>query len=99
MGRKGGEEVMIFRVICEAIGMGVIAGVVAFLFFGLFTIVKEVFHKIRVHYKAKHRFDKPPIAKCYCVDCAHFIKERHECWYNKWSHDDNHFCAWAEPKL
>ena len=90
---------LIFSVICEAIGLGVIVAIIVPVFFGLFTVIKEGIHKIRVHYKAKHRFDKPPMAKCYCVDCAHFIKERHECWYNKWSHDDNHFCAWAEPKL
>lgn len=31
--------------------------------------IKEGVKKLKYHYKVKHRFNKPPTAKCYCRDC------------------------------
>lgn len=55
-------------------------------------------------YRIKHRFDKPPIAKCYCVDCYYYEPYKAEgstmgkCFFNSnRGFNDNHFCAMAEP--
>ena len=90
---------LIFSVICEAIGLGVIVAIIVPAFFGLFTVIKEGIHKIRVHYKAKHRFDKPPMAKCYCVDCCSYIESAEICVLNGCGYASDHFCAYAKPKV
>jgi hypothetical protein len=33
---------------------------------------KEFIEGKRYDYQLKHRFDKPPTAKCYCKDCSHW---------------------------
>lgn len=52
-------------------------------------------------YQVNHRFDKPPKAKCYCVDCVHYdpIDSRTGlcCLSNGKAFTDDHFCAMAEP--
>ena len=54
--------------------------------------------KCRYHYL--HRFNKKPIAKCYCIDCINYIDTTHRCCLL--SADkyvlDNWFCADAKPK-
>ena len=51
------------------IGGCLVTVLLVFILFGLFSIIKN-FIQVQIHkYKIKHRFDKPPIAKCYCIDC------------------------------
>ena len=49
----------------------------------------------------KHRFDKPPTAKCYCRDCKFWIPENGECHVSHTAKGycmaDNWFCYSAEP--
>ena len=52
--------------------------------------------KIKYNHKIKHRFDKPPAAKCYCIDCKNHIEER--CSITGWIVPDNYFCGSAEPR-
>lgn len=50
-------------------------------------------------YKFKHRFDKPPLAKCYCKDCKYRMKKLDECTvHGSFCAIENYFCADAEPK-
>lgn len=35
--------------------------------------------KKKREYKIKHRFDKPPTAKCYCVDCVNWNEKNGFC--------------------
>ena len=65
-------------------------------------IIKD-FIQVQIHkYKIKHRFDKPPIAKCYCIDCKNCKEEKHS---GRWCYRfdrcvaDNWFCWEAEPDL
>lgn len=57
----------------------------------------EFIYKKKWEYTIKHRFDKPPTAKCYCVDC-----DRHDNTARciKFDHytADNWFCWDAEPR-
>ena len=57
-------------------------------------------HK-KYEHKRKHRFDKPPIAKCYCKDCIHFggsIYDNACSCHKGWQVADNWFCWAAEPR-
>lgn len=53
---------------------------------------------LRYRYKEKHRYDKPPTAKCYCKDCK-FHDDNGMCYglVNERT-NDSCFCAWAERK-
>lgn len=64
-------------------------------------LCEEISHILWTH-KYKHRFDKPPKAKCYCVDCKYRVKKSNGgVWCT--AHDgfwpvSSYFCADAEPK-
>lgn len=55
-------------------------GATTLIVLGVFAIccivgfIQESIVKLRWHYKYKHRFDKKPIAKCYCIDCSYHDK-------------------------
>lgn len=40
--------------------------------------ISEIIKKYKIRYQYKHRFNKPPKAKCYCKDCKH-RNEYEEC--------------------
>jgi len=66
--------------------------------------LKECIDNLMRYYRIKHRFDKPPTAKCYCVDCNHHDKETGRCWrFGETTGEyrctaDNWFCWEAEPR-
>lgn len=82
-------------------GCAVIVSLV-FILYGLFSIIKN-FIQVQIHkYKIKHRFDKPPIAECYCIDCKNCKEEEYRgrwCYRFKRCVADNWFCWEAEPDL
>lgn len=54
---------------------------------------------LKLKYRQKHRFDKPPTAKCYCIDCIYHDNEtRRCCKFKTWSTADHWFCWNAEPR-
>ena len=57
---------------------------------------------VKHRYQRKHRFDKPPTAKCYCIDCENYSSwedDDHICFaHNGWHVADNWFCWSATPK-
>ena len=59
--------------------------------------------KYKRQYRIKHRFDKPPTAKCYCRDCKFWDKESGECHSHHtapgYCMADCWFCYSAEPIL
>lgn len=88
-----------------------------FTFVGLFTTlaivfailclafcgIKEGIFNLKWRYKYKHRFDKPPTAKCYCRDCKYHGSETNQCYrFGETTKEyrctaDNWFCWEAEP--
>ena len=65
---------------------------------------KEVVEDLRWKHQYKHRFDKPPTAKCYCKDCKWHIDKgstKNRCtnvtWADRYT-PDNGFCYDADPK-
>lgn len=43
-------------------------------------------------------FEKPPIAKCYCIDCTHCDTDCYMCYQFDQYVKDNGFCYKAEPR-
>lgn len=52
--------------------------------------------------KIKNRFDKPPTAKCYCIDCVFHDEETWQCYLISQERDyytnDMSFCWGAKPR-
>lgn len=85
----------------EIIGILALVGLLAYL---AFDALRDVVRGWRWRRKYKHRFDKPPTAKCYCKDCEyHTTKDSSgmgPCGWpgvNRWM-PDNGFCYEAEPR-
>lgn len=83
--------------------VGIITVTVLFVFMVsiLFIMVSDKIEELKYKYKYKHRFDKKPIAKCYCKDCVH----QYEKCKNKYCREndryvaDNWFCWHATPYI
>lgn len=80
------------------IGIYVVTGwcvgtMIGYAFDALRNVVRE--------WRCKHRFDKPPTAACYCIDCKwHSVKDN-QCNNVTWADrhtPDNGFCYDAEPR-
>ena len=57
---------------CTVIGFLVCLGVVVAFLSILLSYAVEKIGKAVWKYKRKHRFNKKPIAKCYCIDCFYY---------------------------
>lgn len=77
--------------------IGIIATmcVTGFLLLLITDYIKEIVYKIKRNYQYKHRFDKPPKAECYCIDCLHHNSNK-VCDYYGYA-DNNSFCWRATP--
>lgn len=60
--------------------------------------IRESIINLRWKYKYKHRFDKKPIAKCYCIDCEHHAVNSNYCKERDTYFPDEWFCKDAKPK-
>lgn len=73
------------------IGSVASAGFIAFLCMQAQEKISEMIRQLKYRHKQKHRFDKPPLAKCYCRDCEnwHVIDgDGGKCWtLNRWTCD------------
>ena len=64
----------------------------------------EFIDKVKHKYRYKHRFDKPPTAKCYCIDCEYHDNETGLCYrFGETTKEyrctaDNWFCWEADPR-
>ena len=86
--------------------LGAICGlaIVGLFVVGLVAALKELVDKLKYNYRIKHRFDKPPTAKCYCVDCKHRDNVTGRCYrFGETTKEYrcvavNWFCWEAEPR-
>lgn len=93
-------------------GVGILVTVAVFLGFIILLIVK-IYNLIADHrdikrceYIIAHRFDDPPLAKCYCIDCQYCYGEPTRSGSGVYCSlfnsgiviQDNSFCYRAEPK-
>lgn len=85
---------------CSWLGVLVVASCAVIIVCYAFDSIRNIIHVLRWTYKYKHRFDKPPTAKCYCKDCKwHSVKDN-KCSNVTWADrhtPDNGFCYEAEP--
>lgn len=51
------------------VGVGTVIGVCVCLAYLVIDGIIRGMKILKYRYKEKHRYDKPPIAKCYCKDC------------------------------
>ena len=89
------EEFTLFLSIIGCIAIIVAIGVVLSL---IVDFVNELIDEYKHQKRYKHRFDKPPTAKCYCKDCKKWNPERGSCAkFKGWLTADSWFCWDAEP--
>ena len=82
-----------------ACGLAYLIVVIATVITMGYLFIRELIEKaIRTH-RYKHRFDKPPTAKCYCHDCKKWDPDSGECFdpCNSRYMGDSWFCCFAEP--
>lgn len=80
--------------------IGIIAtvGMFCMILVSLFYWLKDIANDLRYNYKIKHRFDKKPVAKCYCRDCYEHSKTGQCCLPGSDRYTpDNGFCYEARP--
>lgn len=86
------------------IGLAALCAIGCFVVIGLWCALKELVDYLRRQYRYKHRFDKPPTAKCYCIDCKYHDSETRRCYrFGETTKEyrctaDNWFCWEAEPR-
>ena len=49
----------------------VLVSIIMFIIMNAYYFIVEKIEELKYDYKIKHRFDKPPLAKCYCKDCKY----------------------------
>ena len=84
------------------IGLIAIGGSLLLIATIIFEFIRDKIQDLKRDYRIKHRFDKPPTAKCYCVDCTYYNSESGRC-YRFHEKDrrlvaDCWFCYEAEPR-
>ena len=81
-----------------SLGLLFLALLIALILEEISTKVREMLRKRRKEYEYKHRFDKPPTAECYCVDCWYRDNENSKCRrYDELYVADDWFCKDAMP--
>jgi len=81
------------------IGGSTLLVVALFLGIVICSGIEKWIGRLRYNYRIKHRFDKPPTAKCYCADCRlHDNASKKCCKFDGWYTADNWFCWDAEPR-
>ena len=90
------------KIVLSWIGALTVAGFMIMMIYCAFDALRNVVLNWRWNYKYRHRFDKPPTAKCYCKDCVWHGKHRNnkdECGLAGEGRctPDNGFCYEAEP--
>ena len=84
----------ILALIGAVASLAIIGCMLAFAWMYLLEFIDEAKHK----YRYKHRFDKPPTAKCYCIDCKYHDNKDSLCSSLDYLYTaDNWFCCNADP--
>ena len=81
--------VVIFFVILGVVFLALLIAVIAE---EISTAIRGRLREKRKEYEYEHRFDKPPTAKCYCVDCWYRDNEENKCKRYEICTADDWFC-------
>ena len=89
---------MVAKNVLAVIGAFAILIVLVTLIIALIQALKEQIFRWKRVYQIKHRFNKPPTAKCYCIDCIRHDNKSKRCYkFDGWYTSDAWFCWDAEP--
>ena len=82
-----------------AVGATVIILMIVAMIFAVICAIRQFIRERIWFYKYKHRFDKPPTAKCYCKACSFYgdFTNRRLCRKHKECFADDFFCKDADP--
>lgn len=86
------------------LGVVFLCVIVSCIFMAIYGALSNWIDRLRRNYRIKHRFDKPPTAKCYCIDCVSHDDETGRCYrFGQTTKEyrvtaDNWFCWEAEPR-
>lgn len=82
------------------LGVVTLTLIVGSAFFLIIIIICRCINNFVYRYEYEHRFDKPPLAACYCIDCKHYgDKVRNElCMEHRYYTKENGFCSEAVPR-
>lgn len=80
--------------------LGKLTMIAVAMYFVIFAVraIKDKIECVKWMRVYKHRFDKPPTAKCYCVDCKKHGEDGRCYKFERWTTADSWFCWDAEPK-
>ena len=82
-----------------AFGFFCLACIIVYFLVCLVADLKEQFDELVYRHRIRHQFDKPPTAKCYCIDCRHHNNEDGLCSsFGEFIADDC-FCWKADPRI
>lgn len=89
--------------IFTSVGIATVCVIVVIILMIVVDFISNEIHEAMWAYKYKHRFDKPPTAACYCVDCKFHgdTIDSTRCTNRKdivLQTADEWFCQAAEPK-
>ena len=77
--------------------LALICGVIIILYMFYDWLKSRILNSRRI-WQYKHRFNKKPIAKCYCIDCRYYDEQK-ICRNLDRRVLDNEFCCWGEPDM
>ena len=60
------------------IGLGVLAILIFVVLANIFELAKRRIHLSLKKYRDRHKFEKPPTAKCYCISCGLWYADSEE---------------------
>jgi hypothetical protein len=85
-------------------GIVLLCTILCFIGIVIFSSLRYLIVRLKRKYRYKHRFDKPPTAKCYCIDCKSHDNETGRCYrFGQTTKEyrataDNWFCWEATPR-
>lgn len=96
----------LFFILGVLVSIVFVLGIIMISVIKLHDFIAECKYAKRYEYMINHRFDDPPLAKCYCIDCKYCYGEPTKTggnvycslWNSGIIIQDNSFCYRAEPK-
>lgn len=79
------------------IGILFLIVIVGFTLIVILSLIQQKIDELKNYYRIKHRFDKPPLADCYCIDCKSYNRENERCYMLNRDTANNWFCWNAKP--
>ena len=94
-----------FAIVGFIVTICIILFMVFIIVYGIKDLIVKIYRARKRKTEIKHRFNKPPVAKCYCIDCkygAYFEMDGKHGKCISWNGDvpimDDNFCYRADPE-